>query len=150
MDGIRYEKINSWYEMTQFEAEIESWTDYLMPAEHSVYDQVIFDSETEKLFAEGLEKRDDVKLYLKLPGWFTVDTPIGTYNPDWAIVMEPRDEYGQATEEQLLYLVRETKDTTNLDALRPDEARKIRCGQRHFNDALKVSYRVVSSASELP
>ena len=43
--------------------------------------------ETEKAFAQGLEKRNDVKLYIKLPRWFEVTTPIGNYNPDWAIVM---------------------------------------------------------------
>jgi type III restriction enzyme len=150
VDGIRYEKINEWYEMTRLDDEIPSWEDYLMPAERSVYDHVIFESEIEKQFVEGLEKRDDVKLYLKLPAWFTVRTPIGEYNPDWAIVMEPRDEHGQPTGEQLLYLVRETKDTTDLDKLRPDEARKIRCGAKHFQDALGVSYKIAKNARELP
>ncbi len=150
VDGIRYEKIAQWYEMTQFDAEVSSWQEYLIPAEHSVYDHVPFESEIEKAFVDGLDQRDDVKLYLKLPGWFTVDTPIGTYNPDWAIVMEPRDEHGQPTGEQLLYLVRETKDTTDLDKLHPDEARKIRCGERHFKGALGVDYKVVTNARELP
>ena len=66
--------------------------------------------EVEKRFVEGLEKRDDVKLYLKLPRWFTVPTPVGNYNPDWAIVLEERDAHGQATDKPLLYLVRETKE----------------------------------------
>lgn len=99
---------------------------------------------------KDLERRDDVKLYLKLPNWFIVPTPIGEYNPDWAIVMEPRDENGKPADDQLLYLVRETKDTTNLNELRPDEVRKIHCGARHFEDALGVSYKVVTSAKELP
>ena len=135
--------------MTQFEAEVQSWADYLIPAAHSVYDHVVFESETEKEFVEGLEKRDDVKMYLKLPAWFTVDTPIGTYNPDWAIVIEPRDEHGKPTGEQMLYLVRETKSTTDLDKLHPDEARKIRCGTRHFQDALGVNYKVVTNARDI-
>ena len=135
--------------MTQFDAEISSWQEYLIPAEHSVYDQIAFESNIEKAFVEGLEQRDDVKIYLKLPAWFTVDTPIGTYNPDWAIVMEPRDEHGQPTGEQLLYLVRETEDTADLDELHPDEARKIRCGERHFKGALGVDYKVVTNAREL-
>jgi type III restriction enzyme len=104
----------------------------------------------ERQFVEGLEKRDDVKLYLKLPVWFTVPTPIGEYNPDWAIVMEDRDEYGQPTAKPLLYLVRETKSTHKLDELRSDERRKIICGERHFKEALDISYRVVTSAQELP
>jgi type III restriction enzyme len=79
-----------------------------------------------------------------------VDTPIGEYNPDWAIVMEERDEHGQPTGEELLYLVRETKDTTKLAELRPDERRKVICGERHFKDTLRVDYKVVTSAHELP
>ncbi|HEX7594146.1 MAG TPA: DEAD/DEAH box helicase family protein, partial [Anaerolineae bacterium] len=104
VDGIQYEKIAQWYEMTQFDAEVSSWQEYLIPAEHSVYDHIAFESEIEKAFVDGLEQRDDVKLYLKLPGWFTVATPIGTYNPAWAIVMEKRDSHGMAQDG--LYLVR--------------------------------------------
>jgi type III restriction enzyme len=152
VEGIQYEKINEWYEMTQLllDAEISSWEEYMLPAERSVYDHVIYDSEVERQFVEGLEKRDDVKLYLKLPAWFTVPTPIGEYNPDWAIVMEDRDEHGQPTGKPLLYLVRETKSTHKLDGLRPDERRRIICGERHFKEALDVDYKVVTSANELP
>jgi type III restriction enzyme len=86
-----------------------------------------------------------VKLYIKLPDWFQVDTPIGRYNPDWAIVMDnPEDG------DPILYLVRETKGTLKLEELRPDERRKITCGRRHFEGALGVSYRVVTAANELP
>jgi len=150
VEGIQYERINEWYEMTQLEAEIPSWEDYLVPAETSVYDYVVFDSEIERQFVEGLEHRDDVKLYLKLPAWFTVPTPIGEYNPDWAIAMEERDQHGQPTGKPLLYLVRETKSTTNLVELRPDERRKVLCGERHFKDTLGVDYKVVTSARQLP
>jgi len=149
VEGIQYERINEWYEMTQLEAEIPGWEDYLVLADRSVYDHVVYDSEIERQFVEELERRDDVKLYLKLPAWFTVPTPIGEYNPDWAIVMEDRDEHGQPTGEELLYLVRETKDTTNLYELRPDERRKVLCGERHFRE-LGVEYKVVTSAHELP
>ena len=159
IDGIKYEKLNEWYEMTQFytDAEIESWEDHLVPSRRidggdgtAIYDHIVFDSDIEKKFVEELEQRDDVKLYVKLPAWFEVDTPIGKYNPDWAIVMEPRDEHGQPTGKPKLYLVRETKSTKNIDELRPDERRKINCGKKHFGDALGVDYRVVTNARELP
>ncbi len=150
VDGIRYEKLNEWYRMEQFELEIESWHEYLVPAERSLYDQVVFDSEIERRFVEDMDRRDDVKLYVKLPGWFTVPTPIGEYNPDWAVVIEPRDAFGEPTGDERLYLVSETKATTDLGKLRPDEARKIHCGRRHFEDALGVPYKVVTSAAELP
>ena len=149
VDGIKYTKLNEWYEMAQLDEQIESWQEYLIPAAHSVYDQVIYDSEVEKAFVQGLEKRDDVKLYLKLPRWFTVPTPVGNYNPDWAIVIEERDAFGQPSDKPLLYLVRETKSTTDFDDLHPDERRKIVCGESHFQEALGVDYRVVTTSDQL-
>jgi type III restriction enzyme len=150
VSGIQYEKINQWYEMTQFDAEIPSWMDCMVSAEHSLYDHVEYESEVERQFINDLEKRGDVKLYVRLPGWFTVDTPVGRYNPDWAIVMEERDAHGQPTGEPLLYLVRETKAENWKTTLRPSEQRKIHCGEQHFKGALGVDYKVVSKASELP
>lgn len=148
IDGIQYEKINEWYEMTQFE-DIPSWEDNLIPAKNSIYDHVVYESDTvEREFVLGLEHRDDVKLYVKLPRWFTIPTPVGEYNPDWAIVLEGRDEHGDKTED-MLYLVRETKSTRNLDDLRPDERRKIQSGKRHFKDALDVDFEVVTNTKEL-
>ncbi|MBN2550202.1 MAG: DEAD/DEAH box helicase family protein [Anaerolineales bacterium] len=140
--GIRYEKIGAWYEMTRFADPdfLESWQEYLVPAEHSLYDPVILDSDAEREFLQTLERRRDVKLYVKLPKWFTVDTPVGGYNPDWAIVIEPIDVHGQPTGEQQVYLVHETKDTTDPDKLRPDEWRRIQCGEKHFKDTLGVEF----------
>ena len=86
-----------------------------------------------------------MKLYIKLPSWFTVTTPVSEYNPYWAIVME-NPEGG----DDMLYLVRETKGTLRLNDLRPSERRKIACGRRHFVDALNVNYRVVTGADQLP
>jgi type III restriction enzyme len=150
VEGIKYERVNEWYEMTQLEVDIESWEQYLVPSAHSVYTSVVCDSEIERAFVEGLERRADVRLYLKLPPWFKVTTPIGDYNPDWAIVFEERDAHGKATGEPLLYLVRETKSATWQTTLRPAERRKIVCGKRHFEGALGVDFKVVSSAGELP
>lgn len=156
VQGICYEKIDEWYEMTLFESEIVTWADYVVPSTERngvggthLYDGVPFDSRTiEKPFIEALEKRKDVRLYIKLPAWFTVETPIGSYNPDWALVMESPDGG-----DDLLYLVRETKGTLDLDELRPDEKRKILFGRKHFREALGMGhrgYRVVTEASQLP
>jgi len=150
VNGIKYEKINEWYEMSQLEESIESWEDYVVPANRSVYDNVEYDSDVEKKFTEELEKIDQVKMYIKLPPWFTVKTPVGEYNPDWAIVWEDRDVHGKPTGKPILYLVRETKSTIQEDKLRPDERRKIACGRKHFGEALGVNYAVVTSARELP
>lgn len=92
----------------------------------NLYDYVDYDSHVERAFAAQLENsRDHVKLFTKLPRRFKVRTPVGEYSPDWAIVHE---ENGT----QRLYLVRETKDTRNLDDLDWDEAMRIRFARRHF------------------
>ena len=148
VSGITYEPIDDWYEMTLFDEEIPGWQDNLVPAGNGLYDHISCDSEVERKFVAGLDHRDDVKLYVKLPNWFTVSTPVGEYNPDWAIVMEDRDEHGDGRDK--LYLVRETKSTTDRAKLRTDERLKIACGGGHFEGALDVSYRVVTSANELP
>lgn len=150
VNGIQYEKINEWYEMSKLDDSFETWEDYVVPAPHSVYDKIEYDSDIEKDFVQGLEKNQQVRMYIKLPAWFTVLTPIGDYNPDWAIVWEDRDEHGKPTGKPLLYLVKETKSTTQLDKLRPDERRKIICGRKHFKDTLGVPYGIVTNASELP
>jgi hypothetical protein len=105
---------------------------------------------SDRRFAEDLDGMDQVKLYVKLPKWFKVQTPVGEYNPDWAIVWEPRDSTGEPTAERRLYLVRETKDPGWPSNARQEEVRKVKCGTAHFKHALDVNYRVVSSANELP
>ena len=144
VNGIKYEKIGECYEMCQFETSIRSWENHLIPAKRSLYDHVIYDSDVEKNFVEKLENMNMVKLYVKLPAFFKVLTPIGTYNPDWALVVDYPDDDGER-----LYLVRETKGTTDLDDLRPDEKRKIECGKRHFRGALGVNYKVVDDSGDL-
>ena len=149
--GIKYEPDGTWYEQSQFDDLIEAFAANVVKSEASalaggthIYDGVDIDSETvERPFAEALEKDARVKLYVKLPRWFEVRTPIGGYNPDWAIVMQTDERQDR------LYLVRETKGSTNLDDLRPDERRKVECGMRHFKTTLKVDYKVITTISEV-
>lgn len=141
--GIQYERINSWYEMSLFDAEFKSWEDHLIPAAKSVYDHVEYDSDIESAFVQSMDEREDIRLYVKLPAWFTVPTPVGNYNPDWAIVMDDPNE----PDGEKLYLVRETKGDGEL---RPTERRKTECGAKHFEDGLGVSYRIVTDANDLP
>jgi type III restriction enzyme len=144
VDGIKYEKIpgkgsEAEWEMLLFKN--EEIVNYLnaLQVNKSVYEYVVYDSEIEREFARQLDQREDIKLFVKLPDWFQIDTPVGKYNPDWAIVKE---------EDQTLYLVRETKGTRNLMQLRNSESDKIRCGQKHF-EALNVPFDVVVSAKEV-
>ena len=105
-------------------------------------------AETERRFVEKLKRRNDVRLFVKLPTWFKVKTPVGQYNPDWGLVMEEVDAFGDRG--PLLYLVRETKSTTVASELRGTENQKNHCGKRHFVGALGVDYRVITSADDLP
>jgi len=141
VDGIKYEKIaGQEYEMRLFEeTEIISYLNNLIEVKKSVYDAIEYDSEIEKRFAESLDMRDDIKLFVKLPSWFKIDTPIGTYNPDWAIVKH---------EDDTLYLIRETKGIKDFEKLRNIEADKIRCAKRHFRE-LQVDFKTVVEANEV-
>lgn len=144
IDGIQYEKIaGDYYEMRQFEmGEMSSYLSRVVDSSKSIYTSTEVDSKIERSFAEELERMVDIRFYLKLPFWFTVKTPLGTYNPDWAIVKE---ENGQ----EKLYFIAETKGSTDEDDLRGKERQKIKCGEAHFNLLTDVNYKVVSSANEL-
>ena len=142
IDGIKYERLGDeeWSMRLFEEEEIVGYLNNRLEVEKSVYDAVVYDSEIEREFAAKLDKREDIKLFVKLPGWFQIETPIGKYNPDWAILKH---------DDTVLYLVRETKGTKNFEKLRNSEAEKIRCGRRHF-EALSVDFDVVVTASDLP
>ena len=141
VDDIKYEKINGHeYEMLWFEEREIFGTDLnRTPVENSIYEEVFFDSEVERQFAEAMSTRTDIKLFIKLPGWFMIDTPLGTYNPDWAIVKEGDTK---------VYLVRETKSTKDQLKLRGSEWAKIKCGKAHF-ETLNVDFDHVVSASDV-
>ena len=144
VDGIKYERLpgtgpEAEWEMLLFKnAEMINYLSALQ-VHKSVYEYVVYDSEVERAFASQLDAREDIKLFVKLPGWFQIDTPVGTYNPDWAILKHD----GQA-----LYLVRETKGTRDFLQLHTSEADKIRCGPQHF-EALGVPFAVAVSADEV-
>jgi type III restriction enzyme len=105
----------------------------------SIYEYVVYDSEIEREFAQKMDQRDDIKLFVKLPDWFKIETPLGSYNPDWAIVKK---------DDQTLYLVRETKGTHDFLKLRTSEADKVRYGEKHF-EALDMPFAVIVSADEV-
>lgn len=129
VDGIRYRKLGDQHVYAQELFEQEELTGYLknmlMDTSKSIYEHVVYDSTIERDFADALEKNDAIKLYAKLPGWFKVPTPLGTYNPDWAVLVEE----GGA---QRLYFVVETKGSLFTDDLRNKERAKIACGEAHF------------------
>ena len=147
LEGIKYEKIaGTYWEQTRIEQEAEEGiVRYLsnlydvQNRDKSLFDAVEYESEVEKRFARDLDNNENVKVFVKLPGWFRIDTPIGPYNPDWAFVTE---------REENLYFVRETKSTLDSEEHRTKENQRIACGRKHFG-ALGVDYDVVTSLSEV-
>ena len=149
VDGIKYQRLGDEHYYAQELFESEELTGYLknmLDATKSVYEQVVYESGTEAGFADQFEKNTAVKVYAKLPWWFRVPTPLGSYNPDWAILIE--QDNGER-----LYFVVETKGSLFTVDRRGIENAKIECGKAHFN-ALKVSesparYEVASSVDRL-
>ena len=129
VDGIKYHRIgdDEYYVQELFEQEeLTGYLKNMLAVEKSVYEHVVYDSSgIERGFAEQLEKNEAVKVYAKLPGWFKVLTPLGTYNPDWAVLVDKDGE-------ERLYFVVETKSTLFTDDLRYKEDAKIKCGDVHF------------------
>lgn len=147
LEGIQYEKVadHSW-EMSRIEQEAEKGiVRYLnnlyevQNREKALFDAIEYESEVERQFARDLDNNENVRLFVKLPSWFKIDTPIGPYNPDWAFVTD-RDEK--------LYFVRETKSTLDSEERRSKENQKIDCGRRHF-ESIGVDYAVVTSLAEV-
>lgn len=130
VDGIRYRRLGAeaYYAQELFEQEeLLGYLRSMIDAKKSVHEYVIYQSDTERSFAEQLERNEAIKVYVKLPGWFRVPTPLGAYNPDWAVLVE-RDGG------ERLYLVVETKSSLFADDLREVERGKIRCGEAHFRE----------------
>ena len=129
VDGIKYQRLGAeqYYAQELFErSELTGYLqNMLLDTKKSVYESVVYDSNTERDFADALEKNDAIKVYAKLPGWFKVPTPLGTYNPDWAVLVEQDGA-------QRLYFVVETKSSLFTDDLRDKESAKIECGKAHF------------------
>ena len=146
VDGIKYEKIaGSYWEQKLFEdKELYRYLNDLYEVKKpgkTVYDYIEVDSNIEREFAKACEERDDIKFYFKLPGWFFIDTPIGKYNPDWALVHEG---------DKKVYFVAETKGTDDINdpCLSAGERDKMRCGKRHFENFPDVDFRAPISKVE--
>jgi len=151
IDGIRYEKIgNIEYEMKLFDdRELEIYINdnsfNVTNTDKTIYENLVpLDSNTENQFALDCESSEQVKYYFKLPNWFKIKTPIGNYNPDWALVFE---------DDSKIYFVAETKNTgdgsVDLSKLSKSEQLKIKCGKAHFKVMDSVQYEVLTKVSDL-
>jgi len=143
VEGIKYEKIgNVEYEMRLFEdyeIHVNKLTFIISKKEKTIYSNMVpLDSGVEYQFAKDCETREDIDFYFKLPYWFKIKTPIGNYNPDWALIKK---------NEKTVYFVAETKAENQ--ELKTSEKRKIKCGRAHFDEFEGVEYRQIAKVSDL-
>ncbi|MCK4618849.1 MAG: DEAD/DEAH box helicase family protein [Desulfobacterales bacterium] len=143
VEGIKYEKIgNVEYEMRLFEdyeIHVNELTFVISKKEKTIYSNMVpLDSGVEYQFAKDCETREDIDFYFKLPYWFKIKTPIGNYNPDWALIKK---------NEKTVYFVAETKAENQ--ELKTSEKRKIKCGRAHFDEFEGVEYRQIAKVSDL-
>lgn len=143
IDGIKYEKIgSSEYEMRLFEDydfHVNNLTFNISKQDKTIYSNLVpLDSKVEYDFAKECETRDDIEYYFKMPSWFKIKTPIGNYNPDWAVIKVNNEK---------VYFVAETKSEGQ--ELRLSEEIKVACGEKHFSILDGVEFRKVSEVSGL-
>ena len=142
VDGISYQKTGESYDMCLFEnheleaylydAAMKSGAIAVEKPDKTVYDYVTVDSEVEYKFMKALEQADNIRFYVKLPGWFTIPTPLGSYNPDWAVVFDG---------DERVYFVAETKGVNKINNshLSASERGKILAARQHFVE-VEVEY----------
>ena len=104
------------------------------------FECVVVESTPETRFAEDCQINEEVKFFFKLPKQFKIDTPLGTYNPDWAVVFE---------KEKQIYFVVETKSSLVEANRRRDENLKIACGRKHFSLREDVTFTVATALGQL-
>jgi type III restriction enzyme len=166
VEGIEYHTINGRrYEMSLFDEELETYLSSIYPPAHDElttpvdktllqaqpldedkgpmgdpFACVLSDSDTESQFAHDCSVDERVKFFFKLPSRFKIPTPLGTYNPDWAVVLE---------NDSRVYFVAETKSSTVRANRRPSENLQIACGRKHFELADEIAFKDVTSLNEL-
>ena len=135
VDGISYQKTGESYDMRLFEnheleaylydAAMKSGAIAVEKPNKTIYDYVAVDSEVEYKFMKALEQANNIRFYVKLPGWFTIPTPLGSYNPDWAVVFDG---------DERVYFVAETKGSNDINDphLSANERGKILAARQHF------------------
>ena len=144
IDGIQYEQIptgtpHAEWDMSLFAEEELIDADRAVIAAKSLYEYVPYESQVERNFAIGMDDNEEVRYFTKLPRWFKIKTPVGIYQPDWAIIK---------TNGHVLYFVRETKSDTDPRTKRPSERDKFLSGIAHFR-AIHVDFNWTNSASRI-
>jgi type III restriction enzyme len=150
IEKLNYDEVEGRYEADIFTA-AQTGQDFSHATEklkNHVYDYCVTDSDVERRFVGELDVSDEVVVYAKLPGGFLIPTPVGDYNPDWAI------SFKQGSVKHI-YFVAETKGTMSSMKLREIEKTKIECARKFFDeinqriDSEKVKYDVVTDYGKL-
>lgn len=149
VEGIQYKRIgdDKYYEQSTLVNDALSayLNQILVEGSKSLYVKNVCDSKVEGALAKEFEDSPHIKLYAKLPSWFKVPTPLGDYNPDWAVLYE--EEGGKK-----LYFITESKGTVFDENLRPTEKAKIQCGEKHFesmNSRLILAHKLEDIMSRI-
>ncbi|MGC9338069.1 MAG: hypothetical protein ACP5EQ_08325 [Candidatus Cloacimonadia bacterium] len=129
VEGIKYINLEESYDVGLLREEVASYGKYVLKVKKSIYDGIIKESNIEEEFAKALDKDSRIKLFIKLPDWYSIETPAGNYTLDWAIVIEKVQD-GVTSEK--VYFVVETKGTNNIYELKPEEKIKIRSAKKRF------------------
>ena len=131
VDGIKYQKLGNNFYYAQECFEEQELYGYLSSnmienkKNKSIYTHTVYDSTIEENFAKAFNENSNVKLFTKLPSWFKINTPLGTYNPDWAVLIEKDNE-------EKLYFVVESKGSDLGIDIKNAESSKIECAKKHF------------------
>ncbi len=146
IEGIKYFKTDKVYDTKVFvdnKLSGQLGVDVLETEKH-IYDYVKTDSKVEYEFAKELEHENEVVVYAKLPNGFKIPTPIGSYNPDWAIVIDNNTT-------KHVYFIAETKGQNEVGELSPKEQAKISCARKHFKSISDndIKYEVVKDYKTL-
>ena len=140
--SLTYAPSGEEFDISRFEPSIVTYAETIETPKRGLYDRVVFDSSFERDFAGFADNDNEVICFLKLPAFYQIPTPIGSYNPDFGVVLR-RKRLRDAKEAEFYFVV-ETKGTNELadkKALRESEIYKIKCAMKHF-DALGVDARV--------
>lgn len=146
IEHITYDVLNECYETDIFtEPTIRGKLDVnAMKTQKHLYDHIVYDSANERKFAAELETRAEVAVYVKLPDGFYISTPVGRYNPDWAIAF-------REGKMKHVYFVAETKGSMRSMQMREIEKAKIHCAEKHFKSisGKDIVYDVIDNYQSL-
>lgn len=131
VENIGYFELSESFDVEIFNMGIQTYDKYVVKVNKSIYEGIIKDSDIEEKFAKALDSDSRIKLFIKLPEQYTIETPAGNYTPDWLILVE---KIKNGVKKEKIYFVVETKGTNNLydPSLRDEERIKIKSAEKRF------------------